>query len=138
MGIAEMVTLVCVTRPSSLRSLAFQVGILDDTLSINGCLFARHGFSTVSGIPRYLHGNGASTPRNALEMAVTSSSEHQIGKIEHFSILVTRPEASAYSHIMALMHLKSVAARERKMTRWSSNHEAWFRIVGEGRGRSTP
>ena len=64
-GMAERVTLVSVARPASLRSPAFQVGILAATLSINGCSSARRGFSRVSGIPRYLHGKGASRPGKA-------------------------------------------------------------------------
>ena len=55
-----------------------------------------------------------------------SASEKRIGEIEHLSIFVASPEASAKRSRMARMHLKSASVGERNTTRSSAYKEARF------------
>jgi hypothetical protein len=68
-------------------------------------------------MPKYVHGNGTSRPGKLSKVVVTSSSEQRIGEMEHFSIFVTKPAASAKRLKMALRHLRSRATGAKKMTK---------------------
>jgi hypothetical protein len=89
-------------------------------------------------MPKYVHGKGARQPGNASRTAATSSSEHRIGEMEHFSMFVMRPEESAKRSRMALMHRRSSLVGERKTTKSSAYREARLRIIGDGSGWRTP
>lgn len=108
---------------------AFQVGIRAAILSINGCSSTPVGFKIVKGMPRHVHRKGASRPGNASRTAATSSSVHRIGEMEHFSVLVTSPVASAKRLRIARMHQRSLATGDRRMTRSSAYKDALVRIL---------
>ena len=71
-------------------------------------------------MPRYVHGKGASRLGKASKTAATSATEQRISEMEHLSMLVMRPEASAKRSRMARRHLKSPTVGERKTTRSSA------------------
>jgi hypothetical protein len=117
---AESVVFVKVVRPALLSMLAFHVGIRAAILSISGCSSARDGLRRVKGIPRYVQGNGTRRPGKVPKMVATSTSVHRIAEMEHLSVFVTNPEASAKRLRMALRHLRSAASGDKKMTKSSA------------------
>jgi hypothetical protein len=60
-----------------------------------------------------------------------------MGEMEHFSILVSRPEASAKRSRIARMHRRFVSTGNRKTTKSSAYREALLRIRRDGKGLST-
>ena len=96
-GIADRVTFVRSVRPACVRMPDFQVGTLEEMESTNSCSSALLSLMSDRGMPRYLHGNGASTQGKTCWTSATISSVHRMGVATHLSTLVIRPDAPAKS-----------------------------------------
>ena len=126
-GIAERVTLVSSTRPACVRRLDFQVGILAATVSTNACSSDRLSLLSDSGIPRYLHGNGATTHGNASWTAAIIASVQRIGVVTHLSMLVIRPDSPANRLRICCTQLRSSDVGATRITKSSAYRlkEGW-------------